>query len=175
MEAPPWYVLTGGPCTGKTTLINELKERGYSVLPESARIVIATQVGLGKTMDEILANPLALQHSIIAHQLELQSEAPKDNVLFLDRAIPDNIAYYRRFGLELDDVSANATRSSRYKKVFLLDMIDFILDAERYETPEEAKRLHEGIRRAYEELGYEIVEVPVLPVPERAEFILARP
>ena len=28
------YVLTGGACSGKTTLIGELKKRGYNVLEE---------------------------------------------------------------------------------------------------------------------------------------------
>lgn len=33
-------VLTGGPCCGKTTLIEELNKRGYPVLHETAREVL---------------------------------------------------------------------------------------------------------------------------------------
>lgn len=171
---PPWYVLTGGPCSGKTTLINELKDRGYAVLPESARTVIAAGLAQGKQIAEIVADPLALQHRILPHQQELESQADKEKVLFIDRGIPDNIAYYRKFGLELDDVIKNASAAVQYRKVFLLDMIDFVTDAERYETPEEARALHEGIRLAYQELGFEIIDVPVIPVTKRADFVLAR-
>ena len=34
------YVITGGPCTGKTTILNDLHEKGYRVLHEIARKVI---------------------------------------------------------------------------------------------------------------------------------------
>lgn len=174
MHTSPWYVLTGGPCSGKTTLINELKDRGYSVLPESARTIIAAQLAQGKTIEQIVADTLSFEHAIIGHQLELQAEASATDVVFFDRAVPDNIAYYRKFGLELDQVVQDAAKAQRYRKIFLLDMIDFVSDIERYETPEEALALHKGIRRAYEELGYEITEVPVLPVSERADFVLER-
>jgi predicted ATPase len=173
-QTPPWYVLTGGPCSGKTTLITELKERAYSVLPESARTVIAAGIAEGKAIAEIVGDPLALEHVILKHQLELIAEASKEDVLFVDRGIPDNIAYYRKFGLALDDVINEAVASVQYRRIFLLDMIEFAGDAERYETPEEAAKLHEGMRKAYIELGYQIVDVPVMPVPKRADFVLAR-
>lgn len=175
MQTPPWYVLTGGPCSGKTTLINELKDRGYSVLPEAARTVIAGQLAQGKTIQDILADALALEKLIVAHQLELESQAPKDKVMFLDRAIPDNLAYYRKFGLTIDKEFTKALDTAQYRGVFLLDMLEFGGDAERYETSqEEAEWLHREFRRAYEERGYRPVDVPVLPVPERADYLLAR-
>lgn len=173
MQTPPWYVLTGGPCSGKTTLINELKDRGYSVLPEAARVVIAAQLAEGKTIEQIVADPLSLQHVIIGHKLELQGQASTDEVLFLDRGVPDDVAYYRKFGLQPDHVLQSGIERSRYRKIFLLDMIEFTGDAERYESPEEATWLHEEIGRAYRELGYEVIQVPVLPVSERADFVLA--
>ncbi|MEK7601367.1 MAG: ATP-binding protein [Patescibacteria group bacterium] len=171
-NTPPWYVLTGGPCSGKTTLIEEFKQRGYSVLPEGARIIIAAELAVGKSIQDILAEPLALQHKIISHYMELEAEATRNETLFLDRGIPDIVAYYRKFNLSDDTVLKDALASARYKKVFLLDMIEFTNDTQRYESPEEAAALHRLIRTAYEELKYDIVEVPVLPVPERADFIL---
>jgi len=170
---PPHYVLTGGPCAGKTTTIEELKKRGYTVLPEAARTVIDAQLAAGKTIQDVIADPLWLQHAIITHQIELLAQAPKEKTVFIDRGIPDNVAYYRKFGLAFDDMLNNAVEPRLYRKIFLLAMIDFVTDAARYETPEEAQKLHEGIRQAYTELKYEIVEVPVMPVGERADFIVA--
>jgi|SRR3989344_1729985 len=171
-NAFPWYVLTGGPCSGKTTLIDELKQRGYPVFPEPARIVIAAELAQGKIIQDILADPRALQHKILAHYLELATEAPKDQILFLDRGIPDVVAYYRKFNLSGDEVLQKALASVRYRNVFLLDMIEFANDAERYETPQEAAILHRYLRDAYTDQGYDVIEVPVVPVPERADFIL---
>ena len=171
-NAFPWYVLTGGPCSGKTALIDELKQRGYSVFPEPARIVIASELAQGKSIQDILADSRGLQHKILAHYLELETEAPKDQILFLDRGVPDVAAYYRKFNLSSDEVLKNALASVRYREVFLLNMIEFVNDAERYETPQEAAILHRYLRDAYTEQGYDIIEVPVVPVPERADFIL---
>ncbi len=171
-NTPPWYVLTGGPCSGKTTLVEEFKQRGYSVLPEGARIIIAAELAVGKSIQDILAEPLALQHKIISHYIELEAEATRNETLFLDRGIPDIVAYYRKFNLSDDMVLKDALASARYKKVFLLDMIEFTNDTERYESPEEAAALHRLIRAAYEELKYDIIDVPVMPVAERADFIL---
>ena len=172
-QTSPWYVLTGGPCSGKTTLIEEFKQRGYSVLPEGARIVIAAELAVGKNIQDILAEPLALQHKIISHYIELEAEAPRNETLFLDRGIPDIVAYYRKFNLSVDTVLKDALASARYRKVFLLDMIEFANDAERYETPQEAETLHGFIRDAYVGQGYSVIEVPLVPVSERADFILA--
>ncbi len=54
----------------------------------------------------------------------------------------------------------------------MLDLVDFKNDEARNETPEQAMLIHGAIREAYVDQGYDIVEVPVLPVPERADFIL---
>ena len=38
-QSPPnnWYVVTGGPCCGKTTTVNMLAARGYKTTIEEAR------------------------------------------------------------------------------------------------------------------------------------------
>ncbi len=38
------YVITGAPGTGKTAIINALKERGYSCVEENSREIIAEQI-----------------------------------------------------------------------------------------------------------------------------------
>ncbi|MEM5794016.1 MAG: AAA family ATPase [Candidatus Aenigmatarchaeota archaeon] len=40
MEVPSWYVITGEPSSGKTTILKKLEELGYFVVPETARILI---------------------------------------------------------------------------------------------------------------------------------------
>ena len=44
-----WYVITGGPSSGKTTTVNLLKERGYITTFEHARHYMDTQRVSGKT------------------------------------------------------------------------------------------------------------------------------
>lgn len=170
-QTPPWYVLTGGPCAGKTTTINELSKRGYPVLAEPARLIIDEKLAAGHTIEEIVSDPDWLPSvARRAHAQEL--EVPAGELFFFDRAAPDSIAYYRHFGKNEDEDLQNAVREPKYRKVFLLDLIDFRNDEARHEDPEEALVLHGLIREAYVSLGYEIIEVPVLPLAERADFIL---
>lgn len=173
METPPWYVLTGGPCAGKTTTINELAKRGHPVIAETARLIIEELLAAGKTIQEIVTDPDWLQ-SVVRRARDMQREVPKDALFFFDRAVPDSVAYYGLNKKEIDEVLRAAMREIRYRKIFLLDLVDFRNDEARSETPEEAMILHGMIREAYVQEGYEIVEVPVLPVSERADYILAR-
>lgn len=170
---PPWYVLTGGPCAGKTTTLDELARRGNRVLAEPARQVIDEKLAAGMTIEQIVSDPDWLA-SVVRRADAQENALPKDELFFLDRAVPDSLAYYRHFGRELEDEIRAAIVEKRYRKVFLLDLIDFRNDEARHEDPEEAAVLHTLIREAYEGLGYEVITVPVLPVAERVDFILAR-
>jgi predicted ATPase len=171
-DNPPWYVLTGGPCAGKTTLVFELEKRGYSVVAEPARLIIDEQLAAGKTIEQIVAHPEWLI-SVVRRSVSMCAEIPKDGQFFFDRGVPDSIAYYKMAHVEFDDEFRAALAGATYRKVFLLDLIDFVNDEARSETPEQAMILHGLIREAYADQGYEVVEVPVLPVPERADYILA--
>lgn len=168
---PPWYVLTGGPCAGKTTTINELARRGHPVLAEPARLIIDERLAAGHTIEEIVGDDDWLP-SVVRRAHGQESLVPADELFFFDRALPDSLAYYRIANREVDDYFRAALAQTRYRKVFLLDLVDYRTDEARTETPEEAMIVHGQIREAYVDQGYDIVEVPVMPVAERADFIL---
>lgn len=169
---PAHYVITGGPCAGKTTLIFELEKRGYSVVPEPARLIIDEKLAAGETIEQIVTDPEWLV-SVVRKALAQYREIPPEEMYFFDRCVVDSIAYYNLNGKEIDEEFRVALDAVTFKKVFLLDLVDFTNDEARSETPEEARKLHELIRGGYQSEDYEIVEVPVLPVPERADFVLS--
>lgn len=173
MQTNPWYVLTGGPCAGKTTLIREFEADGIPVVHESARVIIEKGFAEGKTLEEIRADAVAFGTAIIALDTENLSRHPGTEKVFFDRSVIDNIAYHRILGFEPSaELLAVAERAS-FSKVFLLDLLDYRLDEARNETPEEAARIHEALEVAYREYGVSVVRVPVLPIPERVEFIFS--
>ena len=175
MNTLPHYVLTGGPCAGKTTTLELLKARGYGVSPEPGRIYFERQLALGHTLEELLSDMPKLEKDILREHIELERLNRKDTHVFFDRGMPDCLAYYRVYGVPEDEELWDALKNAHYKKVFLLDLIEaFENDSVRIETPEQAKNIHDAIKSAYEELGHEIVQVPVLPPNERVEFILER-
>ena len=170
---PPWYVLTGGPCAGKTTTIDALAKRGNPVLAEPARLIIDEKLAAGHTIEKVVTDPDWLP-SVVRRAVAQEAALPQGELFFLDRAAPDSLAYYRHFGRAPDkDLEAGLVKA-KYRKVFLLDLIDFRNDQARHEDPEEAEILHRLIREAYEGLGYETIPVPVLEVEARADYILAR-
>ena len=172
MQTPPHYVLTGGPCAGKTTTINELARRGYPVLAEPARLIIDEKLAAGKMIEEVVGDPEWLP-SVVRRAYAQESAVSKDELYFFDRAIPDSLAYYTLANRRVEDFFKEAMIEIRYRKIFLLDLVDFKNDEGRPETPEQAAALHKLICEGYQSQTYEIVDVPVMPVSDRADFILS--
>ena len=169
-----WYVITGGPSSGKTTTVNILKERGYKTTIEHARHYIDTQRIAGRTVPEIRANQQEFQKGVFAMQIEQEAALDPRETVFLDRALPDAIAYYRFLDLEPDDTLLKAVRAASYKKVFLLDLLPLAIDYARTEDVSAQQRIHGLLEQVYSELGHPVERVPAFPALERVDHILAR-
>ncbi|RJQ34108.1 hypothetical protein C4568_03125 [Candidatus Parcubacteria bacterium] len=167
-----WYVITGGPSSGKTTTVNLLKDRGYKTTIEHARHYIDTQKIAGKTVEEIRKNQLSFQQGILNMQTDQEQALPSDETIFLDRAIPDALAYYRFLKLPEDEKLQKAMHKFSYKKVFVLDPLPLVKDYARTEDEAAQKNIHVLLTNVYESLQYPVVHVPVLPPEERVDFIL---
>lgn len=167
-----WNVITGGPCTGKTTVVDLLAKRGYKTTIEHARHYIDTQKIKGKTIEEIKENKKAFQRGILDMQIEQEAALNPDDIVFLDRALPDTLAYYQFLDLEYDDRLVEQCSKYCYSKVFILDRLPLINDYARLEDEEEQIRIHHLIIKVYKTFPCPIVFVPVIPPEERVDFIL---
>jgi len=167
-----WFVITGGPSTGKTTVINLLTERGYKTTIEHARHYIDTMKEEGRTVEEIRANKRKFQLGVLDMQIEQEAELSPSETVFLDRAIPDAMAYYRFLNLEYDKILLDAMKEVAYKKIFILDRLPFVNDYARTEDEQAQKLIHQLIIEVYQSLEFPVVFVPVISPDERVEFIL---
>lgn len=167
-----WYVITGGPSSGKTTTVNLLKERGYITTIEHARHFLDTQRLKGRTIEEVKKNQRAFQLGVLDMQIEQEEEISDEVQVFLDRAIPDALAYYRFLNLEPDEKLMKALKNVSYKKIFILDYLPIVNDYARSENDDAQKIIHKLITEVYESLPFPVVHVPVLPPNERVDFIL---
>jgi predicted ATPase len=169
-----WHVITGAPCSGKTTLLDMLADKGYQTVTEVARDYFENELAKGRTIDEIRQDDAAVQYGILDLQLELEHGLRRDEVAFLDRALPDCITFHRVFGLNINDV-LSVCFQYQYASVSILDRLPFL----RSKTlgPEDEKTasfVDEWLARDYSALGYDVLRVPVLPPEERLAFILER-
>lgn len=167
-----WYVVTGGPSSGKTTTINLLLARGYKVTIEHARHYIETMAIGGRTVEEVRKNQEEFQLGVLQMQIEQEESLLAGDIVFLDRALPDSLAYYRFLNLQPDKKLLGIISKVFYKKVFILDRLPLVQDHVRTEDEAAQKRIHELLTEVYKSLSFPIVHVPVLSPNDRIDFIL---
>ncbi len=168
-----WHVITGAACCGKTTLIDLLADQGFQTVPETARQLMEKEMARGRTIEEIFENGADFECALTDVQQQIEHGLPATDVIFLDRALPDCLPFYRMFGLNPNDILADCLYH-RYASVFILDRLPFQLDGARIEDDTYTVALDEWLERDYSALGYHVVRVPVLSPQERLEFVLGR-
>jgi predicted ATPase len=168
-----WHVFTGVPSSGKSTLIDQLADRGFQTVPESGRLCFERELAKGRTADEIRKDMAAIQTAVIEMQLEIERGLRANEVVLLDGAIPTCLAWYRAYGLNPNEILPECFHH-RYASVFILDPLPFQKNGTRNGDAPIAGYLHKWLARDYSSLGYHVVRVPVLPIPERLAFVLGR-
>ena len=171
MSQTNWYVITGAPSSGKTTIINELRKRNFQVAHEVARAYICSLVDKSHPVHSIPRHTLDIQQKILDLKSKREQKLNPEEIIFFDRGIPDSIAYYLYHGLDPEEV-IQACQHNRYKKIFYLEGLPIEADGVRVENEQAAQELGELIQQSYLSLGYEILKVPAVSVEERTELLL---
>lgn len=166
-----WCVITGGPSSGKTTLINYLANQGYQIAPEVARSYIKKLLGQNNTLDEIYHNTEALQRGILANALKRERKLKPEQLIFFDRGTLDTVGYLHHYQIESPQVRASC-QQKRYKKIFYCHPLPLFKDDVRIEDTQAAEQISAHIYQTYHAAGYELIELPVLPVDLRAHIVL---
>lgn len=168
-----WYVITGGPCSGKTTTLGVMEKLGYHVEYETARFWIEQELKKGKTLEEMRQDEYLFQKKILELKIENEKKFPKNELIFIERGIPDTTAYYQQScNIKEDALLKESLKKCHYKKVFLFELLDYQRDYARLENEQEAKILEKLLEEAYSNLGMEVIRVPKMSVQQRVEFIL---
>lgn len=168
-------VLLGGPGTGKSTLINELVARGYCCYPEISREVTleAQKRGIEQLF---LEQPLFFSEMLLEGRIQQFKSALQepDNVVFIDRGIPDVVAYMDYIGDQYPEFFTKACEDYKYSKTFILPPWEEIYesDTERYENFEQALEIQKHLIETYKKYGYDLIEVPKDTVENRILYIL---
>src|SRR5210317_1905493 len=97
-------VITGGPGTGKSTVIDALTALNFSCMNEISREVTLNARKNG-TEQLFLTNPMLFSELLLEGRINQYIEAEKTNneLVFFDRGIPDVHAYMNYLGVDYPD------------------------------------------------------------------------
>ncbi len=168
-------VITGGPGTGKSTIIEQLIQMKFTCMPEISRTIIkeAQQSGIDQLFlkDPLLFSELLLQGRIDQFKIAKTQENTK---VFFDRGIPDIHGYMDYSGTTYPKEFIDNSLEFRYSHVFMLPPWKEIYktDNERYESYEQSLIIYKYLIKAYTKMNYNIISVPEGSITKRVNFIL---
>ena len=165
-------IITGGPSTGKSSMIRNLADRGYPVMHEVARAEIKRQLEQKSKLvpwDDVLG----FSRKVFEGQRDQYNAAQAGKRNFYDRGIPDLIAYLKNAGIKDEYLERQAASYRYHPRIFILPPWREIYesDTERREEWEEMLRIHNWLEQTYRGYGYELVKVPMIEVKKRVDFI----
>jgi predicted ATPase len=163
-------VLTGPPCSGKSSIIHSLELKGKKIVHEVAREEISY-------FQKYEPHKLPWENRDFFQQhletMELKNFINNKDAIF-DRGLVDQIAYRKYFSIpECEKLLLNNS-IYKYDKVFFLPFWEEIYqqDEQRIETKEEALKIEKLLVDAYTSFGYNLIFVPKTTIDERVSFIL---
>ena len=173
-----FFVITGGPGVGKTSLLQELKKRKFQVIFEIAREIIKEQKRInGDALpwkNKELYKNIMFDRSIKSFE-QIDKKVNNSTLFFFDRGFLDTICYASLIESEISTQMKSYAENWRYNQnVFILPPWQEIYktDNERKQDWNEAVSTYNKMVETYQAYGYNLVEIPKTPVIERANFIL---
>ena len=168
-----FILLTGCSGGGKSTLLDALGGAGFATVPEPGRRIVAGEMaGDGRALPWVDMKAFA-GRAVAMARADLEAARHLDGTVFFDRGLVDAAVALAHAGgpsvrETLGDVRAYA------EQVLVVPPWPEIFagDAERRHGFDAAVAEHERITGALGDLGYRVLEVPRMPVPERVAFVL---
>jgi predicted ATPase len=165
-----WVVITGPPSSGKSTLLALFADAGERTSPDSTRRLISEVAATGRDVEEFrFADDF--QPRVLEAMAAAEAKLDPNSLVFLEYALPCNIAFHRTENRSLTPGLAEAAERYRYDEVFILDPVGWQSDAERVEGEEYQSAVHQHMYDVYRELGYDPKRVPAVSPTERYDTV----
>lgn len=176
-EKPNFFVLTGGPGVGKTTLIRHLRAEGLLCVDETARAVIREQVLSGGTAVP-WGDTQAYFETVARRDLAIfDAMTSETRTVLFDRNVVDDACWALSEGITTPPDLIAALRARRCSRtVFVAPPWREIYetDDERRQTWAEAEATFPRVMSSLAALDYEPIVLPRASVAERAAFVRQR-
>jgi len=168
-----FYVITGGPGAGKTSVLEYLVAKGYSYIPETARQIIKERLSKGLTPRP---DPEPFAEEIFNKDWRnFISNSDLLSPLFFDRSFMDSACMLYECGAGRYHTISQVHLDNRFNnKVFFTPPWKEIYrnDTERDQSFEESIEVYEQLEKWYKQHGYDIVILPKDTIEARVKFIL---
>jgi len=168
-----FYVITGGPGAGKTSLLEHLASRGYNYIPETARQIIKDRISKSLTPRP---DPKTFAQQIFDQDWKnFISNSNSSSILFFDRSFIDSACMLFDANVDNYDKIKNTYLANRYNNiVFITPPWKEIYrnDEERDQSFEQSIEVYKRLYKWYSQHGYDIVLLAKDTIENRVRFIL---
>lgn len=170
------YIITGGPCGGKSSTLLQLEiVKRVQIVEEAAADVISRKIALGEKEPW---NQPTFHDDLLELQLLRQDKTNNsEGIIFFDRSPFDILGYCEHFkstpSVKLLETLVDLKVKKYYEKtVFLLQNLGFTETTEiRHEETPEAILLERLQEKYYSRHGFTVIKIPPASLAERAECI----
>src|SRR6476620_8310851 len=156
-----FYIITGGPGGGKTSVLENLASKGYSYIPETARQIIKERLSKGLAPRP---DPRTFAQQIFDQDWKnFISNSGRSSLLFFDRSFMDSACMLFDSDSQSYDNIRNTHLTNRYNnKVFIAPPWKEIyrIDSERDQSFEQSIDVYERLDKMYRQHDYDIVVLP---------------
>lgn len=175
MSRPIRYVLSGCSGGGKSTLLQELRRRGFPTFEEPGRRIVREEQEIrGSALPWV--DPEAFAIKAIERSVDaFEQAASLDGPVFYDRSFIDAISFVSSINGRLRAEHQRLIDTRRYADlVFLTPPWPEIFqnDAERKTSFDSAVEEYERLEMSFTEFGYDPIVLPKVSVEDRAAFLL---
>ncbi|WP_223972810.1 AAA family ATPase [Bradyrhizobium sp. RD5-C2] len=169
------FVLISG-CSGggKSTLLAELRARGYPVVEEPGRRIIAEEHASGGNALPWVDPAAFLRRAIDVAMKDMAMAEAHSGWVFFDRGLVDAASALE--ALTGEPVLRPICSDHRYHvRVFMTPPWPeiYVTDAERRHDFEAAMAEYQRLMEAFPMLGYDVISLPKIAPSKRSDFVLA--
>jgi predicted ATPase len=167
-------LITGGPGSGKTSLINELSKRNFNCEHEIVRSLTLEGKKRGNNQP-FLKNPLKFTNELLDLRIIQFNKIQNNIITFYDRGVHDTLAYLSYVNIDINEDLIKKCKKIKYDLIFALSPWEKIYkkDECRYENFDESKKIFNHIIKIYKYFKMDIIVLKQGTIDERVKEILS--
>ncbi len=182
-------VLTGGPGVGKTSIVDELHQRGFDVRPEVFTEIFSEAVQRDD-FEQLFLEPDLLLHELTARQKAREDEPSQSELLFLDRSMIDILGFAHMENLTMPPQDLTTALQAHYDIACVIEPMArryYVQNEIRKQDCNEALRHHAAVvanyKKCFEGNGthplQKLISIPAfhsnrapMSIVERTDYLL---